>query len=288
MSVKIPVKQSFSLLASSLSCLFKNPKIFYPFAILAFLQLFLMEILFFAPRFPLSLFFGPIIARIKGAIYMQYPFNFELMNHWFQSAQIFIYLFATSLFVGKAILVIAKINQGQEVGDRLPAVGFKRYVNMMMTFLLIFLVMYGFTSVYGLLIRRAAQIVSTTGIYFLIKQAVLLGAPYFNLFFSMIVMTMFAFLLPLIVLEQKNIFVALMKNFKLLRSCLGAIFFLIFVSSLPYLPILLIRSNYRWFSTFTTPEGWQIFVIFGVFAMLFIDAVQYTAVTLCYFLTKDE
>lgn len=288
MSKKVSVRQSFSLLGASISCLFKNPKILYPFAVLAFIQLLLMQILFFAPRFPLSMFFGPIIMRIKGAAYMQYPMSFDLMNHWFQSAQIFIFLFASSLFIGKAVMMVACVNRGESLQERMPFMGLKKYVNVIVAFLLIFIMMYGFTFLYGFLMRRAVQIRSTSGIYFLIKQAVFIGAPYFNLLFSIIVTSLCAYLLPLIVLEGKNIFGAMIKNFQLLAFSFLPLVIIISASTLFYLPVLLIRSNYRWFSTFLAPEGWQVFVIFGVFLMLFIDAVQYTAITLCYFLTKDE
>ena len=289
MFTKISIKQSFSLLGSSISSLFKNPYILYPFAILGFVQLLFLEILFFAPRFPLSLVFHPIIRRLKGDVYLHYPFNFDLVSHWFQSAQIFIFLFITSFFIGKAVMFIAKINQEGRIEKKvLPKLSLRSYVNLIVGFFLIFLAMYGLTSLYGLLIRRAAQIRSMDGIYFLIKQAVLVGAPYFNLLFSIIVTTIFAYLVPIIVLEKKNIFIALGRNFKILRGSFFPLLIVIFISSLLYIPILLIRSNQRWLLSFVSPEGWQVFIIFGVFVMLFIDAIQYTAITTCYLLTKDE
>ena len=289
MFTKISIKQSFSLLGSSISSLFKNPYILYPFAILVFVQLLFLEILFFAPRFPLSLVFHPIIRRLKGDVYLHYPFNFDLVSHWFQSAQIFIFLFITSFFIGKAVMFIAKINQEGRIEKKvLPKLSLRSYVNLIVGFFLIFLAMYGLTSLYGLLIRRAAQIRSMDGIYFLIKQAVLVGAPYFNLLFSIIVTTIFAYLVPIIVLEKKNIFIALGRNFKILRGSFFPLLIVIFISSLLYIPILLIRFNQRWLLSFVSPEGWQVFIIFGVFVMLFIDAIQYTAITTCYLLTKDE
>jgi len=284
---KIPLKQSFSLLRTSVVSLFKNPQILYPFALLAFCQLLLMQVLFFAPRFPLSVFFGPIIMRLKGPQYMHYPLNFDLMNHWFQSAQAFIFIFLSSLLIGQAIMMVARINRGEPVEEKLPKVGLKKYVNMMAAFLLVFCFMYGLTSLYGLLIKRALQISSTSGIYFIIRQIVLIGAPYFNLLFSIIVTSLLAYVLILIVLEDQNIFIAVVKNFQLLFASFWTIFVVVAISTLFYLPILLMRSNYRWFSVMMDPEGWQIFVILGLFVMLFIDAVQYTAITLCYFLTKE-
>ena len=288
MTTKFSFKQSFPLLGGALSTLFKNPQIFYPFCILAFVQLFIMEILFFSNRFPLVLFFKPIITRLKGAQYLHYPFNYELINYWFQSAQIFIFLFVSSVVVGKVVLMIFKINSGGALEQKMPKLGLKRYVNLVVAFFAIYLLMYGMTSLYGILIKRAFQIRSTNGVYFLIKQFVLMGAPYFNLLFSIMVTTAMAYVVPVIVLENKNVFIGIARNFKILRMSVVPLFTVIFISSLIYVPVLLVRSNYKWLSSFISPETWQIFVIFGVFVMLFIDAFQYTAITMCYLLAKDE
>ena len=42
-------------------------QIFYPFIIIVFINLFVLEILYFSARYPLSIFFAPIIGRIFGA-----------------------------------------------------------------------------------------------------------------------------------------------------------------------------------------------------------------------------
>ena len=288
MSTKLTVRQSFPLLGGAVTTLFKNPQILYPFFILAFIKLFLIEVLFFANRFPLVKVFGRIITRLKGAQYLHYPFNFDLINHWFQSSQAFIYLLLTSLFIGKAVLIIAGINNGEEITSKTTKIGLRRYINLIAVFLLIFVLMSGWIAGYGLLMRRAAQIRSTSGIYFVIKQAVILGAPYFNLLFSGVVTMLLAYVVPLVVLEKKNVFAAVLRNFVLVWPSALALFIVFFTSSLLFVPVLLVRSNQQWFSSFMTPESWQVFMIFGIFVMLFIDAIQYTAITTSYLLTKDD
>ena len=288
MNKTVNARQFFPLLFNSISTLLKHPQILYPFGILAFIQLMLMQILFFAPRYPLVLVFGPIISRLKGEAYLHYPLNFDLMNHWFQSFQVVVFLFITSYFVGKAVLMIAGVNRGEPIGERMPRLELKKYISIVFVFLLFFLMMYGLTSMYGLLIQRAVQIRSTTGIYFLIKQAVLVGAPYFNLLFSVVITALFAYVAPVIVLEKRNIVVVFARNFQLLWSTFFPVLSIIFLTSLLYVPVLLIKSNQKSLAFLFTPETWQIIVIAGVFIMLLIEAVQYTAITTCYFLTKDE
>ncbi|MEW5895761.1 MAG: hypothetical protein AB1650_08425 [Candidatus Omnitrophota bacterium] len=288
MSQKVSAKQTFSLILNSIFTLFKNPQILYPFGILAFIQLLIMEVLFFAPRNPLSFIFKPIITRLKGEAYLHYPLNFDLMNHWFQSLQVVIFLFITSYLMGKAILMIASVNQDKPIGDKMPALGLRKYLGIVLAFFFFFLLIHGLTSIYGLLIHRAVQIRSTSGIYFYIKQAVLVGAPYFNLLFSIMVTALFAYVVPVIVLEAKNVFIAIGKNFQILWLNLLPTFGVVFLTSMIYVPILLIRSNEKSLSVLFTPETWQLTVIAGIFILLFIEAMQYTAITTCYLLTKDE
>jgi len=92
MSTKISIKQSFNLLRNSIDLLFKNPQILYPFGVLAFIQLLLMEVLFFSTRFPLVKVFGPIIERLRGAVFLRYPFNFDLISSVFQDFQPIIFI----------------------------------------------------------------------------------------------------------------------------------------------------------------------------------------------------
>ncbi|MDE2028896.1 MAG: hypothetical protein KGJ11_10200, partial [Candidatus Omnitrophica bacterium] len=74
---KSPVApKPFSILKSVLTLLSRHPVIFYPLVISIFLQLLALEILFFAPRPPLSVFFGPLISRVWGPAYVHYPYNF--------------------------------------------------------------------------------------------------------------------------------------------------------------------------------------------------------------------
>lgn len=287
MSTKISVKHSLNLLGNSIALPFKSPQILYPFGILAFIQVFLMEIIFFATRMPLVKIFGPIIERLRGPIFLHYPFNFDLLANIFQAFQPFVFIFISSIIIGKAVVIVVQLNEGKGV-DQMPKLGLKTCVNLMVAFLMIYIIASGFVAGYDLLIRRAVRIRSTAGFYFLIKQAVLIGAPYFNLLFSIIITTLLAYLVPLIVLAKQNIFIALWTNFKMIGKSFFMLLIIIFISSLFYVPVLLIQSNQQWLGSFLSIEGWQIFKIFSVLLLLFIDAIQYTAITTCYLLTKEE
>jgi len=55
---KVP-RHLIPLLKGSVDTFVNNPIILLPFLTIAFIQLLILEILYFSPRFPLSVFFNP-------------------------------------------------------------------------------------------------------------------------------------------------------------------------------------------------------------------------------------
>ena len=220
---------------------------------------------------------------------MHYPFNYVLLNKWFQQVQVPVYVIFNSFFIGAAVLIIHNINNDKSV--KMKTV-FKKtlssYIHLIVACVVAVVVLFGLSSFYGLLMRRALTIRSISGIFFMIKQAVLLGAPYVNLLFAVIVTSVFAFVIPIIVIEKKKVFSAIILNFKNLWKSFFVVFTVIFLSGLIYVPILLLRSSGQLFRTVMIPEAWGITLIISVFVSLFIDALQYTAITTFYLLKKES
>lgn len=282
------MKRGFSLIRSSVVTLIQNPSILYPYAIVAIIQLFMLEILFFMPRYPLIQIFGPmIIALKKSPFFLHYPFNFEVVNSWFQSSQVAFYIFIQILFVAKTILIIQKVETHEPV-ERMPKVSFGKYVNLVVGAAIIIGLMYAFNYGYSFLIRRAAQIRSTSGMYFMIKQVVILGGAYVNLIVSALITTCFAYVIPVIAVEGKNVFSAMVRNFKLLKGNFSMLLMFLTMSALFFVPFLLVKTNEIAIRSIMSPESWQLITIGGVFLIVLIDALQYTGITTTYLLKKDE
>jgi len=79
-----------SILNTSFNTLRSHPAILFPFAIAAFCELFALEIIFFMPRWPLSILFAPVIRTLWSEQFLHYPSNFLLMYKLFYYAQIVI------------------------------------------------------------------------------------------------------------------------------------------------------------------------------------------------------
>lgn len=288
MTKKNENKQLIPLLKGSVSTCIANPIILLPFVTAAFIQLLILEILYFSPRFPLSTFFGPIIRTFWGEPLLHYPQNLILLPKLFQTTQIFTYIFISSFLISTAVAIIAAINNSEKITFRRACrQALAQYVHIIIGALLSFGVFYGLYSVYKLVIARALQIRSLDGIFFIIKTVVLQGAPYVNLLIGVFVTALFAFIFPIIMIEKKKILAAILSNFKVLRGSCLFIFSVVLIPTLFYLPVLFMRNNMPIMASVAFPEIRLLVLILSILVMTAVDAVTYMAIT-TYYLVKRE
>ena len=107
----LKVKSPLSVLRLAFN-LFKpeHQQIFYPFIIILFINSLILEILYFSPRYPLSIFFSPIISRIWGEQYLHYPMNLMLLPKLFYYVQMVVSLFLSSFLIVLVVDMVAAIN----------------------------------------------------------------------------------------------------------------------------------------------------------------------------------
>lgn len=281
-------KQLIPLLKEAVNSFVANPIILLPFITTAFIQMLVLEIIYFAPRFPLVHFFGPIIRRMEGEAYLHYPQHLLILPKWFQTAQYFLFIFVSSFLIAVAIEIIKNINNNKKVTfpNALRAT-LPQYVHICLAAILTFLVFYALSKLQGLIIGRAVQIRSDAGIFYIVKAVVLYGAPYFNLLIGTFATAVFAFVLPLIVIERKKILQAIILNFKYLWGSFWFIFLVVLIPILFYVPILLLQGNLSSIASRTFEGVRLLSPAVSIIALTLIDATVYTAIT-TYFLLKKE
>lgn len=290
MSTNASGKQPLSLLRSALNTLIEKPIVLFPFSILVFIQLLILEILFFAPRFPLIKIFGPIIRNLAGEVYLHYPFNFTVLSGWFQNTYLqgALFVVINAYCIGVAVAIINELNAGRTV--HISAL-FKKigssYVHLFAAGLLIVTTMFGVAHLHDLLIQRAILIRSTTGLLFILKQGVLISAPYLNLLMAIVVAALFIFVIPIIIIEKKKVFPALMLNFKTLRGNFWFTFIVLLFPALLFVPLILLRMNSTAIQQQLSPEVWIWVAVVGALLSILVDAVHYTAMTTFYLLRKE-
>ncbi len=281
-------KQIIPLLKEAVNSFVTKPIILFPFITTAFIQLLVLEIIYFAPRFPLVYFFGPIIRRMAGETYLHYPQHLFLLPKWFQVAQYFLFIFVSSFLIAVAIEIIKNINNNKKTSfsSALRAI-LPQYVHVCLAAILTFLVFYVLAKLHGLVIVRALQIRSETGIFSLIKAIVLYGAPYLNLLIGTLVTAVFAFVLPIIVIDRKKVFQAIALNFKYLRGSFWFIFFIALIPMLFYIPVMLLQGNLSSIANLTFEGIRLLSPAISIIVLTLIDATVYTAIT-THFLWKKE
>lgn len=273
-------------LRAAVNNLVGNRVILFPFCIIAFVQLFILEILYFAPRFPLKVFFGPIIRKIWSENYLHYPLNFSLLPKLMQYAQIPIYIFISSFFIAVAVAVIVKVNNGKGVKMKTAIKEtLNSYVHIVIAALISYILVVICFKLFGLVYNRALEIRSQSGIFYILKQIILIGAPYFNLLLSIFVTTLFIYVIPIIIIEKKKVFSAILLNFKTLLRSFWFTLGVVLIPSLFYVPLLLLRNNISP-ETFV-PEAVLYVLILTTFVLIAIDAVVYTAISTSYLLNKE-
>jgi len=285
---QVPQGKALSLISSSISTLASNKIILFPLCITVFIQLLILEILYFSPRWPLKVFFDPIIRTFWPEKYLHYPSHLMLLPKLWQMVQDPLFVLISSYFVAVAIGIIAMINSGKKVR---PALVIKEtlsfYIHIVVAIALSLLVVKAGSWVHNLVIQRAFLIRSGSGIFYWIKRIIIDGAPYFNLLLNVIVSSLFAYVLPIIVIEKKKVFPALLQNFKMFFGSVWPTFLIVLIPSLSYiLIILLFSSSFSLEETFPEMRIW--ILVLSVFISFAIDAVVYTAITIFYLLKKEQ
>ena len=286
---KSPKIRIIPLLKLSVMSLLENKIILFPFFIIFSLHLLILEILYFFPRWPLNVFFGPIIRTAKwgGEEFLHYPANFVLIPKLFQFFQMPMFIVVNSFFIGAAIAIIAGINSDRRITLKsIWKEAGASYLHLVLASAIIFFLATASSGYYDkIIIRRALMIHSQTGPYFIMKMTVLRGAPYFKLFLNVPISTLFAYLMPIIIMEKKKIFSALVENFKILFRCFILTFFVVLLPTLFFVLMFILGSSFNPLETI--PELTVLFLILTILVMTLIDAVTYTALTTYYLLRKE-
>ena len=192
MAKKASEIQVISLIRTSIVAIFEHPIILYPLCIGVFLQLLALEILYFSPRFPLSTFFGPLIRRVWGEIYLHYPANFMLLPKLFYYAQCFLYLFIGCVLNAMAISMIAAVNSDKKITLKTAAKEcFSRYSHIFFASFLSFGFYLFITKAYNFFLQWVVTLNVSGKKWLFVKKTLIVSEPYFSIFLGILATTFF-------------------------------------------------------------------------------------------------
>ncbi len=278
------------LIKTSVNTLVGHPVIMYPLVITAFIQLLILEILMFAPRWPLVNFFGPIIEKQFALRFVHFPFFYDLLPKLFFDAQVPVYLFIGSFLSASVIGIVEFVNAGKNIS--LKSVFRKirsQYIHIVLAAVLTFATVFLFLEIYDIAFDRALRIRSETGLYAAVKNLVIFGKPYFGLLINIFITILYAFILPIVVIEKVKIHKAILENFKVLFRHFWFIAFVIFLPMFLYVPIILIRQIVLSGQIMISfPQIQAIIIAISIIVQLMLEAVILTATTIFYLSAKER
>lgn len=279
---------AFSLIKSAANILFMHRRaVFFPFMVLMFFYLLALQLLYFIPFEPLTGFFGPIVEKLYGQIYLHYPFNLSLLPKLFQHLQIAIFLVFGSLLIPMSIQMVIQYNNDEEVSVKKAFVtGLANYVFIFIVLAMLVACLMWKMELFGMIVKRAHEIQSTAGKFYVLKKTILHGASYMNLLIDVFIQSLFALIVPICVVYKKKILGGLILNLKFLKSSWRTVFAVILLPSLFYVPILVVREISTFKETF--PEISLVLLFASVVASIVIDAIIYTSLTILCLVKKES
>lgn len=286
MNEQLKDKKAWTYLYNAVSVITGNKIVLFPFFVLALLQVLILEILYFIPRYPLVNFLGPVISKTLGAQFLHYPYNLVILPKIFYQVNIPVFILLNSFFTIMGISIINQLNVGEKASIKKAIKdSFSAYIFAVVFFALFYFLVDKSAMAYQLLINRAQEIQSTQGIFFVIKKIVLGGGVFFSLFSSVIFTVIFAYILPAMVVDKKKILGSVIKNFKVLWGSLFFTFGIVFFPAL--LSALMLVSRVSLPVDFAVPELRVAFLVLNIFVTMIVEVVTYTALTM-YYLVKKE
>lgn len=213
--------------------LFKqNPKVLIPFLIVGLFDVFILILIYLAPRPPLSALLAPPIKVFWGERFLHYPSNLLLIPRLFNYGHIISTAFIGVLMTGTAIGMLKQASGGGIKPNIL--LNLIKSLRLYLRLLIIWLVMFGLAT---LAFRGLPAI-------FQLKQpAALQLAFYASFLISILMQSIFIYAMPAVIIEERKIWPAIKRSMSISRGTFLPTFFLLALPMLFYIPLLMLQGK---------------------------------------------
>ena len=109
-----------TIYSSVFSAFIRHKKLYLPFLVFFLFDIVSLIVLYFSPRLPLRVIFGPPIKTFWGERFLHYPFFFMLLPKLLSNVRMVISVFIGSLTAGLAVIIAGNIynRQGPQLKNR--------------------------------------------------------------------------------------------------------------------------------------------------------------------------
>ncbi|MFH1778031.1 MAG: hypothetical protein ABH952_10795 [Candidatus Omnitrophota bacterium] len=269
------------------------PRIFIPFIITAFFEFIALLLIYYSPRQPLVVFLGPPITRFWGGKYLHYPFNFVLMPKLLFYSQTLISIFVGSLMTAVAVYLIwqsISLNNRQRI---LPAIKktLPRYLGVIVAIfinLILIWLYFKFENKFEnkLLVKLFAEN-PTKKILFIGVQGWRQIGFYFGILVTIIIDTLFVYVIPIIIIERRSVFMAIIRSITFAIRNFTVSFFIVAIPILFYLPIIILKGKMSILMDKFIPEVTLYILTCGILLTMLINC-WITALSVHVFITRRK
>lgn len=256
---------------TSVEVMAKRPVVILPFFIIAFLEGLALELISFSTRRPLSFIAGPIIRKFSGDAFLHYPYSLLKLPKYFYYSQILVFIFAGVVLMAISVNIFKNIQGGLPLkANALIKNASKKYLSFLVFGIIIAVLMLLLEKADRTIIAKLEQF--TSGFLPQITHEFYSFAFTIFLFLSNIIMQAFLVLtVPIMVIKKTPLLKAIWGSIGMgFRNFFG-IFTLIFLPSILYLPIALLKAYSPNFIATTFPEIGLYIIGVGIVVTIFVE-----------------
>ena len=260
-----------------------NKVLFIPFLVVGLFDFIALIVIYYAPRYPISIVLAPPIRKIWGDQYLHYPQNFALIPQLFNYAHICILftigIFMTGMFIKMCHIFLKSKKNILKSNVVIPSfvIAFKKYIPMVIYFLLF----------YGLTFFVFSIISNIFNTYVVSNRITKIIHLVTNFGLVVILQTLFAFVFPAIIISNAGLLKAFKINFTLVFSQFKRVVIIILIPSLIYVFISINKYFLPDLVQKYEPEVMLISLGFGILCTMCID-VLITGYTTIFYITNNE
>lgn len=234
-----------SIYSQTFKAIRKQPKVIMPFAVFAAIEAVILTLVFLSPRVPFNKVFGPIIRAFWGEPFMHYPTNFLLLPKLDSVFRTYLSVILASFLSGLAVLIAQDIFLNKTVKLRhLARVAWSKYAQLFGAVLLITLFF-----VFSLKLIDFTALKLLGG-----KRWLGIFLTVFNIVYSVLVQTVFIYVIPCLLLGKEKFFRSFGSSLKIVAKHFWLTFGLVVLPVLVYLPVIVLQGNAAFLINKFVPE----------------------------------
>ncbi|MCX5707730.1 MAG: hypothetical protein NTY14_01910 [Candidatus Omnitrophica bacterium] len=259
-----------------------QPKLFIPYICFVLVELAVLFLLYVAPRHPFNVVLAPPIKAFFGEAFLHYPTNFLLLPKLSSLSRNFLSCILGALMTGFAVLMVSDAYNQKTVRPTVSLKSaFKKYFSLFTIVLVI-------TGLFFGLLKLVEM--GFSSLLFL-KPKAWLGPVVIaiNILVVLLIQGLFAYSIPLLVLENNKVFQAMGRSLGLFFKLFLPTVVLIGLPLLTYIPIIVLQYNTPLLISKVFPEAvLYVCILAAVLNSFVIDLLITVSTTVLFLQNRDS